>query len=134
MNVLFIGIGMRYKMVYFAHAMAEYYTLEEETALKAIYKHFPDYLVINPRDFHFSRMHDYLELVKNCAAVVFKRCLGFITAGVWLEINFAKKWEIPVFEVTRDSIVPYDFLGEIPLNRKETNNLFKAIMRARCLS
>lgn len=116
---------MMRQRIYFSHAIADYYSYDEQKAIKAILHFFPNAIIINPRDFHFNNIESYLDLVKTSSIVVFKRFMGAITAGVGSEIKFALNLGIPVYEIKGTKLERLSKLNESILTREETIKLFR---------
>jgi len=91
--------------IYYAHPMCMYGGDDESRHLARIRQEFRHCEIVNPADYRDdpSKRRDTvgfcLTLVKGCDAVVFCRLRGKITAGVGMEVNYARRIGKPFFEM-----------------------------------
>lgn len=96
--------------VYYSHSKRTYDTKEEEKAL-AFLETISD-KVINPKDYTFKTMEEYVELLKTSDVVVVTEFEGHIGKGVFEEIAAAKEHDIPFF-VMKDLSGKMDGIKEV---------------------
>lgn len=111
--------------VYYAHAMCIYGTSTESNEISAIAKWLPHYEIVNPSLFQTkvdgidAGMFPFYGIIDICHVLVFSRLLGKITSGVGLEVNYALKKSVPVYELRSSGITKiYAYIKF--LSREET--------------
>jgi len=91
------------KTVYFAHPISTYKTIIERKALEIISKKFPKTKIINPSKYmyieHSAGMRLFKRFVKHSDILVYIDIAGFITAGVAVEIEEARKKGIEIYRL-----------------------------------
>jgi hypothetical protein len=104
-------------MVYYAHSLRKYNTIEEKIELEVIKRRFRK--VYNPNNHKilqvvnrlsgYEAMQVYLNIVraKYIKALVFSEHLGHIGRGVYLEILEAQEFGKPVYILRGRAIYPY---------------------------
>jgi hypothetical protein len=105
-SVLLKDTGL--KRVYFAHAQPDYGTKEEAHQLDLIEKAFGAVDIVNPADVREHKIRDmqfYLDIVRECDALVFTRFHGFVLGGVGLEVEFAIESGKEVYEISGKHLI-----------------------------
>lgn len=121
--------GTLEKKIYFAHAQPIYGTEEESRHLSFIRNHFKDASIINPADISEFRIRDmqfYLDIVKECDALVYARFHGAILGGVGLEADYAMDLGREVYEIANGKLERIHVLPEY-YDREQTVNLFRQL-------
>lgn len=115
--------------IYYAHAMPTYGTEREEQELQHIKSNFPNAQVIDPGSYQNNpeKKKDSMEycfrLIDKCDKLIFSRFMNQITAGVGLEINYALKKGMKVYELVNGKLV--QILKEVEyLSREDTVALY----------
>ncbi len=119
--------------IYYAHPINMYGSDEEKNEIAHIMSLFGSSTIVNPSIYEGrvndtkDRMIFYLNLVRDCDIVVFRRLAGKISAGVGKEVNFALKSGKVVYELQNQQIIaitqPVD-----PISVEETRRLLKIAM------
>lgn len=105
--------------IYYAHCIAIYNTEQERADVVML--QCLGFTVVNPNapEHKSSDMNYYLDIVRNCHALAFRRLPnGKISTGVWAEIKLAHALNMPVFEF------PYYHNVDV-LTREETREYIK---------
>ena len=95
--------------IYYSHPIKTYNSEQEKHAIELLQKRFRKFRIVNPKDYRFSGMQDYLELAAKCSILAYHNDQnGQITKGVALERLFAFMLEIPIYKIgsriTKESI------------------------------
>lgn len=96
--------------IYYAHAMCIYDTETEANEIWAIAKSLPYFEIVNPSLLQLkvnepdTGMVRFYRIIDGCRILVFSRLLGKITSGVGLEVNYALRNSIPVYELKNSRI------------------------------
>lgn len=118
--------------IYYSHAMVTYGTITEKTEKRRIKARFMHYKIIDPGTYEDNAekrrkgMNYCLQLIDDCDALIFSRCMNSITAGVGKEVNYALSKGIPVYELSGKRVesvckrVAY-------LPRVKTRELYRAV-------
>ena len=86
--------------LYYSHPILTYNTTQETQSIELLKERFHSYVVVNPKDYQFSGMLDYLQLEANCYIFVYHNDLnGRITKGVALERLFAFIIGKPIYRI-----------------------------------
>ena len=102
-------------IVYYAHHMSVYNTLQEERELKVIHRVFKNSVVINPNGWINSKgvngpaiMEQCYIFVQKSDAVVFSTLEdGVIGRGVYCELKKAFKYKKRVYFLIRNALIEY---------------------------
>lgn len=96
-------------LIYYSHPIKTYGTAKEIRSLKLLEYKFSKFTIINPKDYRFTGMREYLELEAQCSIFAYHNSLnGRITKGVALERLLAFMIGIPIYRIgsriTKESI------------------------------
>jgi len=104
------------EITYFAHSMRIYNTEEEEQLLARIQKKFGGE-VLNPNCPEVSKARDPMDacylMITASQRLVFSEHQGHLGRGVYSEILFARKRQMPIYLVTRWRVKRYNGYFEI---------------------
>src|SRR5690242_15626639 len=101
--------------IYLAAPMGTYYTPRYEWALSQVRTHFPDHELISARE-QYSSNADWCArwpaMCSTLSALVFiADPEGWIGLGVWCEIHYAKKMDLPVWYLCDQGLLPFHEIG-----------------------
>ncbi len=86
--------------IYYSHPIKTYNSEQEKQAIELLKKRFRKFTIVNPKDYQFSGMQNYLELESECSIFAYHNDQnGQITKGIALERLFAFIIEIPIYRI-----------------------------------
>ena len=86
--------------IYDSHPIKTYNSEQEKQAIELLKKRFRKFTIVNPKDYQFSGMQNYLELESECSIFAYNNDQnGQITKGIALERLFAFIIEIPIYRI-----------------------------------
>lgn len=92
--------------IYYAHPISLYDSEQEQKDINTIERLFPYCTIFNPNNTTSETMYKqqgmqyFKDVVSKCDLLIFRALpFGYITAGVWTEINCAKSNRVPVLEL-----------------------------------
>ena len=87
-------------LIYYSHPIGTYNSIKEKLSIELLQRKFPKYIIVNPKDYQFSGMQNYLELESECSLFAYHNDWnGQITKGIALERLFAFIIEIPIYRI-----------------------------------
>jgi hypothetical protein len=125
--------------IYYAHHQYIYFSRRESLEISMIQQMFPDAEIDNPAIYKFNNeptqlttpeiMEICYDHVRRSDAVAFGSIDGFVGKGVHDEVTLAKERGIPVYEITKDAIVPFEGKRFDLLNRG-SNRVYAQVVDA----
>ena len=86
--------------IYYSHPIKTYNSEQEKQAIELLQKRFRKFTIVNPKDYRFSGMQDYLELEAKCNIFAYHNDQnGQITKGIALERLFAFIIGKPIYRI-----------------------------------
>ena len=86
--------------IYYSHPIKTYNSEQEKQAIELLKKRFRKFTIVNPKDYQFSGMQNYLELESECSIFAYHNDQnGQITKGIALERLFAFIIGIPIYRI-----------------------------------
>ena len=87
-------------LIYYSHLIGTYNSIREKLSIELLQKKFPKYIIVNPKDYQFSGMQNYLELESECSIFAYHNDQNRqITKGIALEPLFAFIIGIPIYRI-----------------------------------
>ena len=87
-------------LIYYSHPIGTYNSIKEKLFIELLQKKFPKYIIVNPKDYQFSGIQNYLELESECSIFAYHNDQnGQITKGIALERLFAFIIGIPIYRI-----------------------------------
>ena len=86
--------------IYYSHPIKTYNSKQEKHAIELLLKRFHGYVIVNPKNYQFSGMQDYLKLEAKCSIFAYHNDQnGQITKGIALERLFAFIINKPIYRI-----------------------------------